>query len=342
MNAHSVREILVSRSADWGGRFPHDLFVYGPVYDRRRASGRHPSVRIFRGRSRVLPHDLAIKVYDSPPGGTKVSEWVSREAMVLDRLMTIRSGRATIAPAWHFSSIEHGIICTQWLRGITMRNVLRASGSISGLRKRTLQRAGRWLREYHDAMGRRAGEANLSDRLETLNALLEKCSDPASQPYDRHKRILADYEASHKTVPVDISISHGDFSPQNLMFVDFSLNLAGFDFSLPGEAPITEDIVTFLMNRFVDRLTTDPKVLIGANWEAVPEYRALMLGYCDDCRVPNGQLLSWQMLHSALVRLLHLKMDLARAGLTQRAAAYGRREIVRMERVADVVANGLG
>lgn len=274
------------------GTLPQDLKIEGPLHARMGGvtgaaaaplPAAHPRTLIYRGSSVSSAHPFAIKVYDLT-SAQNVEDWIEREAAVLTRLQADaeRDARQPLAGRLYAYDAAIGVVVSEWMAGSDLRTWLTLYGRLPGMRLRGIEAAGRWLAAFNRVEGAQRGvahparEAAIADEVYTASGLTLQ---------DGKELLGTLHEAARRLDGQSclVATRHGDFSPNNLLMPGKYAMLRAIDFSLPVEAPVTQDAAQFLLNRSV-RLAADLRVAgNGATgWQDWPAFQALSKGYGPD------------------------------------------------------------
>jgi len=315
-NPGAVHEVLLTLHYP-DGPLPTDLVVEGPLHTRANVPkgpkpmpAAHPRTLIYKCRSALLPHPLALKVFDLA-SASNAGDWIRGEAEVLIRLQSSAEAAngQPLASRFYAADAGRGLLVSEWIPGGDLRSWLMTYGRLPGARSRGVAAAGRWLAAYHKTVGAAAGRASPAVELAIVHKVLNATGTEVSglAPI---VHCLDSTAGSLDGFPCLVAPRHGDFSPNNLLMPGEGAALRAIDFSLPILAPVAQDVAQFMINRSV-RLATDLHGRENASrpWQDAAAYRAFAEGYGKGMQTAfPAQLLSFYGLVWCVRRIIGLSV----------------------------------
>jgi Ser/Thr protein kinase RdoA (MazF antagonist) len=196
-----------------------------------------------------------------------------------------------------------GLLIIEWIDGVPLTGRLLAHAFSPKDRARLCERAGRWLRAFHDAHPLPAGPIDLDAKTEAVRRLLATGAVTSPMFATAARTLLA---TANDTMSIELPRSWvcGDFKPDNVLINDRSV--VGLDVTVTFENVVLHDLASFLNHLDLDLLSPRRAVL----WVSRRRTREAFLGgYRFDLTDARAKALSWV----CLFHLLHVWRQLEAA-----------------------------
>lgn len=162
---------------------------------------------------------------------------------------------------------DHGAVVMEWINAPKRRNIV-LNLAVIFTRKKTIRRAGEWLRWFHDKQPSAAApyQDTALTKIESITSHADFIAPPKFTDCLSALKIQIN---AHQGEDIMTGMVHGDFTPYNILH-DAKDRIIGIDFTAQNTAPLYADIARFFMY-----LNSYRPVYISAK----SDYEALMLGY---------------------------------------------------------------
>lgn len=197
-------------------------------------------------------------------------------------------------PRPFYSAPEEGLIILEWIEGQSLSRTLGRFGS-SANKRMLMERAGAWLRHFHEAHRLPAGPLDVEEKLASL-AQAQTRHPITHEAFQSSWRLLQALAPLAATPTLRRSWIHGDFKTDNLIIS--GPRTLGIDIHVRHENACIHDVASFL-NR-LDLHCGHP-----GNWPLLPFRKGLCQAFLDaygaeEETQDNAPALLWLRLYSLL------------------------------------------
>jgi hypothetical protein len=193
--------------------------------------------------------------------------------------------------------LDRGFLVTEWVEGPTVSHLMDSMATRPGLIARALEQAGNWLRAFHDQQTRTHTFVNADKLVNDARSAISGFDGWRAPPaiFKDHLRLLEQIKPIVESLPVRVSLLHGDFKPANMII---SLDDAvAVDVSAIFTGVVVDDLVHFLLH--LDLGLLEPRGCRLLPWAGALD-AAFLRGYDPDGVMVPPVVLAWCRLQRAL------------------------------------------
>ncbi|MBK20158.1 MAG: hypothetical protein CMM52_15100 [Rhodospirillaceae bacterium] len=232
---------LIAEQLKSGLQLQGDLSISGPVYHSTNSI-------VYRGDGECFPFSVAIKrCLDLPQIGLDASEDCALQFNALNSVYQALPPNTKYAVPRPVGLLEeHALLVAEWIDGNSLTKMLRQPTVGTNTVLQGVEKAGEWLKAFHDA--HRVPETTLDTvwALGLLGAALEETPDEFLHRHDVKSPVAFLHEtvSGVKKISTPHSWVHGDYKSDNLMIV--GERIYGLDAGANFENTVLLDVGYFL------------------------------------------------------------------------------------------------
>ncbi|MBO6506069.1 MAG: aminoglycoside phosphotransferase family protein [Kordiimonadaceae bacterium] len=229
---------------------------------------------------------LALKIFR--PGGTS-EQAPGLQFRALERLQ--KATPRVLAPKVFGFSSENNAILMEWIEAETIQATLWRSILVPSKRKQAVQKAGAWLRQFHEVSHIALQPLDGNKLAQKLVTQLQKHGQTTD--FDAIQQSIGKFEAAAKTLDMNVphALLHGDFTVRNVLMQSGST--VGIDIWGARMGPVFEDAARFVTYAAINT----PFALSHSPWHPDgPLSQSFATGYGKDLldvRCKSWTLLMW-------------------------------------------------
>ena len=321
----NIREALLqlNNCGDWE--------ITGPVIKSRECD-------IYRAHSLISDQILAIKHYHSHTNPTATMKQF--EALNRYQHTILIEGQQYKIPRVFIHEKENRLLIMEWIPGKSFHHLLWRPISNN---KQILSSVGGWLRAFHGASVIDSAPVNFGDYLKSVKKRIEMEEKDSLQASSSHRlfsesyKILKQYISNLPAANAPHAISHGDFTPSNIILKDEQVT--GIDiWANTTRKPIYIDVARMTVYLTIAYPLFTRCLVFDARGRVPNDIMSFLEGYGTDLINPQSEHFKISLLSEYLRRWL----SISNRPLTIKGTVTDKYQIARIKKQIHAISNLLG